>query len=56
MSFDGIGGFGNAEQIIFRPFRANVNFDPYLGLKPQAESLSPFGTESENLVCTTATR
>jgi len=31
---------------IFRPFRAGHRMDVFLGLKPQAESYSPFGTQT----------
>ena len=32
------------EVFLFRPFRAGRDFDVLLGLKPQAESYRPFGT------------
>ena len=34
---------------IFHPFRAGRYVDRFLGLKPQAESLSPFGTNSDRI-------
>jgi hypothetical protein len=33
------------DQNIFRPFRAGLGLGRFLGLKPQAESCCPFGTE-----------
>jgi hypothetical protein len=32
---------------IFRPFGAGRGVDVFLGLKPQAESCSPFGTKTD---------
>ena len=32
----------------FRPFRAGRRVDLFLGLKPQAESYSPFGTKLDS--------
>ena len=33
---------------VYRPFRAVLFLNRYLGSKPQAESLSPFGTNSDS--------
>ena len=33
---------------VFRPLRAVIFLNRYLGLKTQAESLSPFGTNSDS--------
>jgi hypothetical protein len=37
---------------IYRPFRAGGFLNPYLGLKPQAESYCPFGAETEFIMVT----
>jgi hypothetical protein len=39
------------DQNIFRPFRVGPGLGMFLGLKPQAESYSPFGTEIHFATC-----
>jgi hypothetical protein len=39
----------SVEQNILRPFRARRGLALFLGLKPQAESYSPFGTSLQKI-------
>ncbi len=45
-TFADVGQSGSSITIVFRPFRAASCVDVFLGLKPQAESYCPFGTEA----------